>query len=108
MRRGVLTARNERTREGRLAKPTPTIRPDAGGHRFGPDLQCSECGRGWNDHQHEPAPCEHVRAAVKVLDHANTAPASAEALAALEPSGPPPLETPGRPTLVARSDELDD
>lgn len=50
-----------------LAKPTPTpaIRPDAGGHRFGPNLHCGECGRSWNDHQCEPAPCEHAKDVAK-------------------------------------------
>jgi hypothetical protein len=42
-----------------MSKPTPTLRPGAGGHRFGPDLICGECGRNWDDHQHDPAPCEH-------------------------------------------------
>jgi len=42
-----------------MAKPTPTVRPGAGGHRFGPDLVCSDCGRNWDDHQHAPAPCTH-------------------------------------------------
>jgi len=34
-----------------------TIRPGAGGHRFGPDLQCSGCGRNWDEHQNDPSPC---------------------------------------------------
>jgi hypothetical protein len=32
-------------------------RPAASGHRFGPDLSCSECGVQWEAHQREPAPC---------------------------------------------------
>lgn len=32
-------------------------RPEAAGHRFGPDLTCIECGRTWDEHQVEPAPC---------------------------------------------------
>ena len=32
-------------------------RPTAWGHRFGPDLACSECGLTWDEHQRDPAPC---------------------------------------------------
>jgi hypothetical protein len=28
------------------------------GHRFGPDLICTECGRRWELHQVEPLVCE--------------------------------------------------
>ena len=42
-----------------LAKPNPKIRPEAGGHRFGPELQCTECGRYWDSHQQNPKPCSH-------------------------------------------------
>jgi len=35
----------------------PSDRPGASGHRFGPDLGCSECGIQWDAHQREPAPC---------------------------------------------------
>jgi len=35
-------------------------RPTARGHRFGPDLTCSECGLSWEDHQASPGPCEKV------------------------------------------------
>jgi len=35
----------------------PADRPAASGHRFGPDLACSECGMQWEAHQREPAPC---------------------------------------------------
>jgi hypothetical protein len=44
-----------------LAKPNPTTRPAASGHRFGPNLHCDECGRSWDQHQHEPIPCERSR-----------------------------------------------
>lgn len=40
-----------------MAKLNPKIRPEAGGHRFGPDLQCTECGRYWEEHQQQPRPC---------------------------------------------------
>lgn len=40
-----------------MPKLEPKIRPGAGGHRFGPDLQCSECGRYWDAHQQNPRPC---------------------------------------------------
>lgn len=33
-------------------------RPGASGHRFGPDLACSECGILWDVHQRDPKPCE--------------------------------------------------
>lgn len=33
-------------------------RPGASGHRFGPDLACSECGILWDLHQREPKPCK--------------------------------------------------
>lgn len=36
----------------------PSDRPAASGHRFGPDLACSECGIQWDAHQREPTPCE--------------------------------------------------
>ncbi|MEM9177796.1 MAG: hypothetical protein AAGC67_21525 [Myxococcota bacterium] len=35
----------------------PADRPAASGHRFGPDLACSECGIQWDAHQRAPAPC---------------------------------------------------
>ena len=35
-------------------------RPPASGHRFGPDLTCSECGVTWDEHQKDPNPCEHT------------------------------------------------
>ena len=35
----------------------PADRPGASGHRFGPDLACSECGVAWDAHQREPIPC---------------------------------------------------
>lgn len=35
----------------------PGDRPGASGHRFGPDLACSECGIHWDAHQRQPAPC---------------------------------------------------
>jgi hypothetical protein len=33
-------------------------RPGASGHRFGPDLACSECGILWDVHQRQPKPCK--------------------------------------------------
>lgn len=32
-------------------------RPGAEGHRFGPDLSCSECGVTWEAHQANPQKC---------------------------------------------------
>jgi hypothetical protein len=39
-------------------KLEPSERPGASGHRFGPDLACSECGIQWDVHQREPHPCK--------------------------------------------------
>ena len=35
----------------------PASRPGAEGHRFGPDLSCSECGVTWEAHQNDPQKC---------------------------------------------------
>ena len=40
------------------SKLEPSERPGASGHRFGPDLACSECGIQWDVHQREPHPCK--------------------------------------------------
>lgn len=48
----------EREAAGAPRKPDPTDRPGASGHRFGPDLACSECGILWDVHQREPSPCK--------------------------------------------------
>lgn len=32
-------------------------RPEAAGHRFGPDLICIECARTWDEHQADPSAC---------------------------------------------------
>jgi len=32
-------------------------RPEAAGHRFGPELTCIECGKTWETHQVEPTVC---------------------------------------------------
>lgn len=37
-------------------------RPGASGHRFGPDLACSECGILWDVHQRDPKPCQTEKA----------------------------------------------
>jgi len=42
-------------------------RPHASGHRFGPDLTCSECGVTWDNHQKDPIDCARPDA-VPVLD----------------------------------------
>jgi hypothetical protein len=36
-------------------------RPGAEGHRFGPDLSCSECGVTWDAHQADPRRCVDAR-----------------------------------------------
>jgi hypothetical protein len=40
-----------------LTRIEPVDRPTASGHRFGPDLACSECGIHWDEHQRDPHPC---------------------------------------------------
>jgi hypothetical protein len=32
-------------------------RPEAAGHRFGPELTCIECGKTWETHQVDPTVC---------------------------------------------------
>ena len=54
-----------------VSEASPKIRPGAGGHRFGPDLQCGECGRNWDEHQRDPQPCnEAPRRSVTASDPA--------------------------------------
>lgn len=50
---------NEKPRgqTGAAKKSEGPDRPGASGHRFGPDLACSECGILWDVHQREPKPC---------------------------------------------------
>jgi hypothetical protein len=45
------------TKSTSTSEASEKIRPGAGGHRFGPDLQCGECGRNWDEHQRDPRPC---------------------------------------------------
>ena len=33
-------------------------RPEAAGHRFGPELICIECGKTWETHQADPSVCK--------------------------------------------------
>ena len=42
-------------------------RPGAEGHRFGPDLSCSECGVTWDAHQVDPQKCVDVSLAASPL-----------------------------------------
>ena len=54
-------------RASRIEAPVPSAdripniagskRPEAAGHRFGPDLTCIECGKAWDLHQVEPTVC---------------------------------------------------
>jgi len=44
--------------KGSTKKNDGPERPGASGHRFGPDLACSECGILWDVHQREPKPCK--------------------------------------------------
>jgi hypothetical protein len=65
---------------------TETIsRPPASGHRFGPDLSCTECGITWEAHQKEPAQCNLGARDVDTGDSADETKAKAS-LNALEKS----------------------
>ncbi|MAG29527.1 MAG: hypothetical protein CL908_01380 [Deltaproteobacteria bacterium] len=50
--------KGDRDAAGASRKAEPAERPGASGHRFGPDLACSECGILWDLHQREPKPCK--------------------------------------------------
>ncbi len=55
---GSSAARESRgAREPAGSKNDAGDRPGASGHRFGPELACSECGILWDVHQREPKPC---------------------------------------------------
>jgi len=41
----------------RISTIAGSDRPEAAGHRFGPDLTCIECGKTWDDHQIDPTVC---------------------------------------------------
>jgi hypothetical protein len=47
----------EPTRIGNVSMSEVVSRPGAKGHRFGPDLSCSECGVTWDAHQVDPRDC---------------------------------------------------
>jgi len=53
---GASTTKTTKTGEAR--KSDSPDRPGASGHRFGPELTCSECGILWDVHQREPKPCK--------------------------------------------------
>ena len=65
--------------------------PSASGHRFGPDLVCSECGARWDEHQRDPRPCR-VEAAVDAFERrpapgrADPAPATAAKVVTRDPA----------------------
>lgn len=46
-----------RARIGTRDMSEAASRPGAEGHRFGPDLSCSECGVTWEAHQLDPRKC---------------------------------------------------
>ncbi len=55
---GSSAARESRDARGPAgSKNDAGDRPGASGHRFGPELACSECGILWDVHQREPKPC---------------------------------------------------
>jgi len=47
-----------------------TSRPGAAGHRFGPGLQCTECGITWDEHQQAPRACEGAAAKARASEDA--------------------------------------
>ncbi len=59
--RGASASSASATSSAASQKLEPVDRPGASGHRFGPDLTCSECGIQWDVHQREPRPCETDR-----------------------------------------------
>ena len=63
---GALTT--VRSGVGSSARMDPSDRPAASGHRFGPDLACSECGVSWDLHQREPSPCRSEAGRVAEAD----------------------------------------
>jgi len=95
-----------------------TDRPAASGHRFGPDLACSECGIGWDEHQRDPHPCKTgtegeafnrrpSTTAVPPVGKASSAlatPSATSAVRSVDPSAPelPDKRDPGRKPAKAR------
>ncbi len=64
-------------------------RPTASGHRFGPELDCQECGRMWDDHQREPSIC--TASGAETVEYLNiSAPKSSHASAAVQKSAAEP------------------
>jgi hypothetical protein len=45
-----------------------TSRPGAAGHRFGPGLQCTECGVTWDEHQQTPRDCKGAAAKARGVE----------------------------------------
>lgn len=82
------------TKSPKAPKDDPVIRPGAGGHRFGPDLQCNECGRNWDEHQHDPSPCSEIAAAEEAASEAplDAGRRAEEAEALAEPGGDSPRD----------------
>ncbi len=56
--RGVRDGSGAARESARAGKNDAPDRPGASGHRFGPDLTCSECGILWDVHQRDPKPCK--------------------------------------------------
>jgi hypothetical protein len=54
-----------------VSKSSENKRPGAAGHRFGPDLSCSECKISWEAHQRDPQPCERAASNQRIdpVDH---------------------------------------
>ena len=77
-------------------------RPGAEGHRFGPDLSCSECGVTWEAHQIDPRKCVDDVVAEPTRGIANTHPAGGSEVgdAEVEPATPEPKKV-GLATAVS-------
>jgi len=56
--KGGKGGRGEANSPAGAGKNDAVDRPGASGHRFGPDLACSECGILWDVHQRDPKPCQ--------------------------------------------------
>ena len=93
----------------RLSRQVSTDRPTASGHRFGPDLACSECGIGWDEHQRNPLPCaSKAEAAADVFNRRPPGAAAGAKQSAAAQSCDPPTDGKAAPGVSpAASDKGD-
>ena len=98
-------SRSERSSEAAsqegAAPVEPGDRPGASGHRFGPDLACSECGIHWDAHQRQPAPCVKDEPGDVFLRRPAVDQPAARGAAAATPSPSPSAAAPAAPPAAA-------